>query len=31
MVLTFRRLAATTEEFRALVKDWQKGKIRVGL
>jgi phospholipid/cholesterol/gamma-HCH transport system substrate-binding protein len=29
MVLTFRRLAETTEEFRLLVKDWQKGKVRV--
>jgi hypothetical protein len=31
MVLTFRRLAETTEEFRLLVKDWQKGKVKVGL
>lgn len=31
MVLTFKRLAEATEEFRVLVKDWQKGKIRVGL
>lgn len=31
LVLTFRRLAETTEEFRLLVKDWQKGKIRIGL
>ncbi|MFQ5807330.1 MAG: MlaD family protein [Phycisphaerae bacterium] len=29
LVLTFRRLAKTTEEFRLLVKEWQKGKIRV--
>jgi phospholipid/cholesterol/gamma-HCH transport system substrate-binding protein len=29
MVLTFRRLAETTEEFRLLVKDWQEGKVRV--
>lgn len=29
MLLTFRRLAETTEEFRTLVKDWQKGKVRV--
>lgn len=31
LVLTFRRLAETTEEFRLLVKDWQKGKIKIGL
>jgi len=31
LVLTFRRLAETTEEFRLLVKDWQRGKIRIGL
>ena len=31
MVLTFRRLAEATEEFRALVKEWQQGKIRVAL
>lgn len=31
LVLTFRRLAETVEELRLLVKDWQKGKIRVGL
>jgi len=31
MVLTFRRLAETTEEFRKLVKEWQKGEIRVAL
>jgi len=29
MVLTFRRLAETTEELRILVKDWQQGKVRV--
>jgi phospholipid/cholesterol/gamma-HCH transport system substrate-binding protein len=29
LVLTFRRLAETTEEFRLLVKEWQKGKVRV--
>ncbi|HUU98054.1 MAG TPA: MlaD family protein [Phycisphaerae bacterium] len=28
MVLTFRRLAETTEEFRLLVKDWQKGGLK---
>ena len=31
MLLTFRRLAETTEEFRTLVKEWQKGKVRVAL
>lgn len=31
LVLTFRRLAAAAEDFRMLVKEWQKGKIRVGL
>lgn len=31
MVLTFRRLAETTEELKVLVKDWQQGKIRVAL
>lgn len=31
LVLTFRRLAETTEEFRLLIKEWQEGKIRVGL
>lgn len=31
LVLTFRRLAETVEEFRLLVKDWQKGKVRIGL
>jgi hypothetical protein len=31
MVLTFERLTETIEEFKVLVKDWQKGKIRVGL
>jgi phospholipid/cholesterol/gamma-HCH transport system substrate-binding protein len=31
LVLTFRRLAETTEEFRLLVKEWQKGKVRVAL
>ena len=30
LVLSFRRLGETVEEFRLLVKDWQKGKIRVG-
>ena len=29
LLLTFRRLAETTEEFRLLVKEWQKGKVRV--
>lgn len=31
LVLTFRKLGDTVEEFRLLVKDWQAGKIRVGL
>lgn len=31
MVLTFRRLAETAEEFRLLIKEWQKGRIRVAL
>ena len=31
LVLTFRRLAETTEEFRLLIKEWQEGKIRIGL
>ena len=31
LVLTFERLAATAEEFRLLVKEWQKGKVRIGL
>lgn len=30
MVLSFKRLAETVEEFRVVVKDWQQGKIRVG-
>jgi len=29
LVLTFQRLAETTEEARILIKDWQKGKVRV--
>jgi phospholipid/cholesterol/gamma-HCH transport system substrate-binding protein len=29
LVLTFRRLAETVEEFKLLAKDWQQGKIRV--
>lgn len=29
MVLSFRRLADTVEEFKLLVKQWQEGKIRV--
>ena len=29
LLLTFRRLAETTEEFRLLIKEWQKGKVRV--
>jgi len=29
--LTFRRLAETTEEFRLLIKEWQKRGLRVGL
>lgn len=31
MVLTFRRLAEATEEFRLLAKQWQEGKVRIGL
>ena len=31
MVLTFRQLTMTVEEFRLLIKQWQEGKIRVGL
>ena len=31
LVLAFDRLSATAEEFRLLVKEWQKGKVRVGL
>ncbi len=31
MLLTFRRLAETVEEFRLLVKQWQEGKVRVAL
>jgi len=31
LVLTFRRAADALEEFRLLVKEWQKGKIRVAL
>jgi phospholipid/cholesterol/gamma-HCH transport system substrate-binding protein len=31
LVLTFRRLAEATEEFRLLVKEWQKGKVRIAL
>jgi len=30
LVLTFQRLAESAQEFRLLVEDWQKGKIRVG-
>lgn len=30
MVLTFQRLADTVQEFKLLVQEWQKGKIRVG-
>ncbi len=30
MVLTFQRLAETVQEFKLLVQEWQKGKIRVG-
>jgi ABC-type transporter Mla subunit MlaD len=29
MVLTFRRMAETVEEFRVLAQEWQKGRIRV--
>lgn len=29
MVLTFKRLGEAGEEFKAVAKDWQKGKIRV--
>jgi phospholipid/cholesterol/gamma-HCH transport system substrate-binding protein len=31
LVLTFERLGATIEDFRLLVKEWQKGRIRVAL
>ena len=31
MTLAFRRLAETVEEFKVLIKDWQQGKIKVGL
>jgi hypothetical protein len=31
LLLTFRRLGNTTEELRLLVKEWQKGKVRIGL
>jgi phospholipid/cholesterol/gamma-HCH transport system substrate-binding protein len=31
MVLSFRRLAEAVEDFRVLVKEWQKGKVRVAL
>ncbi len=31
LVLTVRRLGETVEEARILIKDWQKGKIRVAL
>lgn len=31
LVLTFRRLAETTEEFRLLVQEWRAGKVRVSL
>lgn len=31
MVVTFKRLSEMAEEFRLLVKEWQKGKVRVGL
>ena len=30
LVLTAERLAKAVEEFRLLVEDWQKGKLRVG-
>jgi len=31
MTLTFRRLAEAVDEFKALIKDWQQGKIKVAL
>ncbi|RMF85403.1 MAG: hypothetical protein D6744_01445 [Planctomycetota bacterium] len=31
MVLTFRQLTLTVQEFQVLIKQWQEGKIRVGL
>ena len=31
MVLTFHRLAETTAEFQALVKEWREGKVRIAL
>ena len=31
LVLTFRRLAETVEEFRLLVKDWQRRGVKFGL
>lgn len=31
LVLSFRRLAETVEEFRLLVKEWQRGRVRVSL
>jgi phospholipid/cholesterol/gamma-HCH transport system substrate-binding protein len=31
MTLAFRRLAEAVEEFKLLIKDWQQGKIKVGL
>lgn len=31
MTLAFRRLAEAVDEFKVLIKDWQQGKIKVGL
>ena len=31
MTLAFRRLGEAVEEFKLLIKDWQQGKIKVGL
>jgi ABC-type transporter Mla subunit MlaD len=31
MTLAFRRLGEAVEEFKVLIKDWQQGKIKVGL
>ena len=31
LVLTFQRLAESAEEFRLLVKEWQKGNVRISL
>ncbi|MBI5866258.1 MAG: MCE family protein [Planctomycetes bacterium] len=31
MTVSFRRLGETVEEFKLLIKDWQQGKIKIGL